>query len=290
MCKLRFLTNIIFISLCFAWFCLSCWAATLVYYRYYIVQKGDTLYDIGKEYNVSVKEIKRKNNLRNDRIYPGQRLIIPIKVNGVYHTVKRYETLWRICKSYEVSMQEVIRLNHLSSPDNIKVGQRIFIPGVSKVIDIDIPEEIIIKKELDEKPGEKQDIIEKDEIQVKSEKKVILIWPIEKEKIHYNYSESQVGIDIFAPAGTTIRAPAEGKVYFSGWLRGYGNTIIIEHKEISLYTCYMHNSVNLVEAGDLVKKGDSIAKIGNTGTEKIMLHFEIRREDGKPVDPLDYLP
>jgi len=274
----------IFILLWLSWFCSSSQAATLIYYRYHIVQKGDTLYDIGKQYGVSIKEIKKKNNLRSDRIYPGQKLIVPIKIKGIYHQVKRYETLWRICKTYRVSMEKVIRLNRLSNPDDIKVGQRLFIPGATRVIDIDIPEEIIVGRRLNTRAEQKRSVSEK------PEKKGSLIWPIEGKISEYRHND--FGIDILAPEGTIIIAPAEGKVYFSGWLRGYGKTIIIEHEELGLYTCYMHNSVNLVEVGDVVKKGNPVAKIGNTGSaEEIKLHFEVRRaEDGKPVDPLDYLP
>ncbi len=257
-------------------------AATLTYYRYHIVQKGDTLSEIGKKYNVDFRKIKKKNNLRSDIIYPGQKLIIPITVKGIYHEVKRYETLWRICKTYGVKMEEVIRLNHLSDPDNIKVGQRLFIPGATKVKNVDIPEEIIIKKERKK--------IDQGSFKKPIESKKFPSWPI-KEKIT-GYKKVDSGIDIFAPVGTNIVAPAEGKVYFSGWLRGYGKTIIIEHKELGLFTCYMHNSVNLVKNEDVVRTGDIIAKIGSTGmAEKVKLHFEIRRaNDGKPVDPLKYLP
>ncbi|MBC7189264.1 M23 family metallopeptidase, partial [Candidatus Aerophobetes bacterium] len=76
-----------------------------------------------------------------------------------------------------------------------------------------------------------------------------------------------------------------------GWLRNYGRTIIIEHKELGLYTCYMHNLINLVEKDQVVKKGEPIARVGNTGTvEEPLLHFEVRRaKDGKPLDPFEYL-
>ena len=146
---------VIFTLLWLSWFCPSSLAATLIYYRYHIVQRGDTLYEISKQYRVSIKEIKKKNNLRSDRIYPGQKLIVPIKVKGVYHQVKRYETLWRISRVYGVSMEEVIRLNRLSNPEHIRVGQRLFIPGASKVIDIDIPEEIIIGRRLNTRVEQK---------------------------------------------------------------------------------------------------------------------------------------
>jgi len=242
----RFTKFVIFaVFVCWTgFFCQFLNAAVLTYYRYYIVQKGDSLWEIGRQYNVTVTEIKKKNNLRTSKIYPGQKLIIPVKVKGVYHTVKKHETLWRICKTYKVSMEEVISLNRLSDPDHIVAGQ----------------------------------------------KKGILIWPVDQKVKPQEYRKSEFGIDIIAPEGTTIVAPARGKVYYSGLLRNYGWTIIIEHQEIGIYTCYMYNMVNLVEKGDVVEQGEPIAKVGKSGAGEAMLHFEVRRaKDGKPVDPLDFL-
>jgi len=283
---------VIFILLWVSFLCPSLEAAILTYYRYYIVQKGDSLWDIGKQYGVSIKDIKRKNNLRTDRIYPGQKLIVPIKVKGVYHEVKRYETLWRICKTYKVSMEEVISLNRLRDPEHIMPGQRLFIPGATKVKKVEIPEKTsIAKKESNPLPEAEKDVIKfSPSLKKTIKRKGLLIWPV-KEGIQA-YRKSEFGIDIIAPEGTTIIAPAKGKVYYSGLLRNYGWTIIIEHSEIGVYTCYMHNSINLVKKGDMVEKTQPIARIGNSGTTKeIMLHFEVRRaKDGKPIDPLEFLP
>ena len=68
----------------------------------------------------------------------------------------------------------------------------------------------------------------------------------------------------------------------------YSRLIIIKHSTAFL-TAYAHNKVMLVKQGDQVKQGEKIAKMGRTGTNKVILHFEIRRH-GKPVDPLKYLP
>jgi len=283
---------IFFILVWISFFCPSLKAAILVYYRYHIVQKGENLWNISKRYGVSVNEIKKKNNLRSDRIYPRQKLIIPIKVKGIYHPVKRYETLWRICKTYGVSMEKVISLNRLQDPNHIMPGQRLFIPGASKVKKIDIPKEIIAagKKDATSTPPEEDKIQPSPTFGETVKGKGFLIWPLEGKAV--SYRRRDFGIDILAPEGTSVVAPAKGKVYYSGLLRNYGWTIIIEHQELGLYTCYMYNSVNLVKKGDLVEKGQPIARIGKSGTAKeAMLHFEVRRaKDGKPMDPLEYLP
>jgi lipoprotein NlpD len=77
-------------------------------------------------------------------------------------------------------------------------------------------------------------------------------------------------------------------VYAGQGLRGYGNLVIVKHNDTYL-SAYAHTSRILVSEQEVVKAGQKIAEIGSTGTDKVKLHFEIRR-NGKPVDPLRYLP
>ena len=285
------LALIISVLIWVSWFCPSLKASQLTYYRYYIVEKGDNLWEISKQYDVSIENIKKKNNLGTDIIRPNQKLVIPVKVEGIYHAVKKYETLWRICKIYGVAMDEVISLNRLPNPNQLALGQKLFIPGASKVKQIDIPEKIIIPEKKDIPiPKQEKEITESSISQKKVQEKEFLIWPVEG-KIKA-YRESGFGIDILALEGASIVATAKGKVWYSDWVRNYGWTIIIEHQELKLYTCYMHNSINLVEKDDLVEQGEDIARIGNSGTaEETMLHFEIRgTKDGKSINPFEYIP
>jgi len=97
------------------------------------------------------------------------------------------------------------------------------------------------------------------------------------------------GIDIAGSSGQPVRAAGPGVVVYSGaGLVGYGELIIIKHNEQWL-SAYGHNRKRLVNEGQNVKAGDQIAEMGRTGTSRDMLHFEIRY-NGKPVDPLQYLP
>ncbi len=96
------------------------------------------------------------------------------------------------------------------------------------------------------------------------------------------------GIDIANSRGTDIVASAKGIVIFSGYKRGYGRTVIIDH-ENGYKTLYAHNSEILVSTGDRVEKGDLIAKMGSTGRSTgSHLHFEIHKND-EPIDPLSIL-
>ena len=84
-------------------------------------------------------------------------------------------------------------------------------------------------------------------------------------------------------------AAGDGKVVYAGsGLRGYGNLVILKHNETYL-TAYAHNQTLLVKEDQTVRKGQRIADMGSSDADKVMLHFEVRR-NGKPVDPAKYLP
>jgi lipoprotein NlpD len=115
-------------------------------------------------------------------------------------------------------------------------------------------------------------------------------WPV-KGKVVGGFSESAnlKGIDIAGNAGQPVFASAPGRVVYAGsGLRGYGKLIIIKHNKTYL-SAYAHNREILVKEGDQVAKGQKIAEMGNTDTDQVKLHFEIRRM-GKPMDPTRYLP
>lgn len=103
-------------------------------------------------------------------------------------------------------------------------------------------------------------------------------------KIVSPYSTATKGVDIEGREGQAIVAAAAGKVAYSGsGLKGYGNLIIIKHADNYL-TAYSHNKINLVKEGDIIKRGQKIAELGKTDSDRPILHFEIRK-NGKPINP-----
>lgn len=113
-------------------------------------------------------------------------------------------------------------------------------------------------------------------------------WPV-KGNIIAKFTESNKGIDIAGTKGTPVLAAAPGKViYNESGFRGYGRLIIIKHNENWL-SAYAHNDKVLVKKDEDIKKGQKIAEMGSSDTDRVKLHFEIRKQ-GKPVDPLKYLP
>jgi lipoprotein NlpD len=116
------------------------------------------------------------------------------------------------------------------------------------------------------------------------------LWPANGPIIqHFTGKNGNNGVDISGRKGTLIRAAANGVVVYAGsGLRGYGQLLIIQHNEVFL-SAYAHNQALLVGEGATVRRGQTVAEMGDTDAESPRLHFEIRR-DGKPVNPLDYLP
>ncbi|MCW2642169.1 MAG: family peptidase [Dactylosporangium sp.] len=110
---------------------------------------------------------------------------------------------------------------------------------------------------------------------------------------YYKVWQLHAGTDIAAPSGQAIYAAADGRVVRAGWNGGYGNYTCISHGNYQgsdLSTCYGHQSAILVSAGQSVRRGELIGRIGTTGASTgAHLHFEVRR-DGTPVNPLSWLP
>ena len=105
----------------------------------------------------------------------------------------------------------------------------------------------------------------------------------------FSESDNRKGVDIGGERGQAVVASASGKVVYSGsGLRGYGKLIIIKHNKTYL-SAYAHNDQVLVKEGQTITRGQKIAEMGNTDTDQVKLHFEVRRF-GKPVDPAKYLP
>jgi len=215
---------------------------------------------------------------------PGKKSAAPKPTGpGVYHTVKKGETFYRICKTYGVDQNEVARANHLADAAAISVGQRIWIPGADKTLSVprapSSGQATNNSRFADPPP---------------SATKGTFILPVATGTITSPFGQRgdsmHEGIDIAAPAGTPILAADDGKVVYEGDdIRGYGNMVIIKHAG-NLTTVYAHNRRNLVKTGDLVRKGQKIAEVGQTGRATgPHCHFEVRIGE-KPVNPEFYLP
>ncbi|HXF75919.1 MAG TPA: LysM peptidoglycan-binding domain-containing M23 family metallopeptidase [Methylomirabilota bacterium] len=199
---------------------------------------------------------------------------------GVYHVVRAGENLYRIGKAYDVPFQELARINGIRDPGQIRVGQKVYIPGAAR----QLPVAIITPAEAPGAPPGAQD-----EEDATSPGLLLPVSGTINSGFGPRGGSFHDGVDIAAPEGTPIRAIAAGEVIYSDQLRGYGNIVILRH-EGGIVSVYAHNQVNLVREGQRVFRGEEIAKVGSTGrVSGPHLHFEIRKNNAAR-DPLQYLP
>jgi lipoprotein NlpD len=115
------------------------------------------------------------------------------------------------------------------------------------------------------------------------------MWPADGRIVATFDEGKNKGIDIAGRAGQGVMAAGAGRVMYAGsGIRGYGNLVIVKHSN-SLLSAYAHNRTILVKEGQSVAKGDKIAEMGDSDSDTVKLHFEIRQQ-GKPVDPSKFLP
>lgn len=114
-------------------------------------------------------------------------------------------------------------------------------------------------------------------------------WPASGPVLGNFEDGKRKGMVIGGKAGDPVFAAADGRVVYAGsGLRGYGNLIIVKHNAQYL-TAYAHNQTLLVKEDQAVRKGQKIAEMGSTDTDRVQLHFEVRKQ-GKPIDPAKSLP
>jgi lipoprotein NlpD len=121
------------------------------------------------------------------------------------------------------------------------------------------------------------------------DREVSWMWPAEGRVVGQFDEGKNKGIDIAGRPGQQVLAAGAGKVMYAGsGIRGYGNLVIVKHSN-GLLSAYAHNRSILVKEGQSVGKGQAIAEMGDSDSESVKLHFEIRQQ-GKPVDPSKFLP
>ena len=204
-----------------------------------------------------------------------------------YYRVKRGDTLARIALDNGQSPRDLAQWNNMSNPNQIEIGDLILVkpPANSKMTVKPIPKTAADTPKTD---APKVDAPKAEPAkEMVAEPGIRLSWPA-KGKVTEDFSEKTKGIDIAGKLGEPVTAASDGKVVYAGnSLRGYGNLVIIKHDNTYL-TAYAHNRTLLVKEGDAVKKGQKIAEMGDTDTNSVKLHFELR-VNGKPVNPTPYL-
>jgi lipoprotein NlpD len=213
-----------------------------------------------------------------------------------YYTVKQGDTLIRIGLDHGQNWRDIMRWNALENPNLIEVGQvlRVAPPSVNAA-----SEEVVVKpvtppgnvagSQVEAKPNpQNQAPAANTPAPEVSEEQLTFMWPVQGNVLAGFDDAKNKGIDIGGKLGEPVLASADGKVVYAGsGLRGYGNLVILKHNNTYL-TAYAHNQTLLVKEDQQVKRGQKIAEMGNSDSEQVKLHFEIRKL-GKPVDPAKLL-
>ncbi|WP_223655069.1 peptidoglycan DD-metalloendopeptidase family protein [Halopseudomonas nanhaiensis] len=227
------------------------------------------------------------------------------------HTVQRGETLYQIAFRYGTDWQSVAGYNNLRQPYTIYPGQQLRVaPGQTprRTAATPVPPKqpspspsAPITRAPAAAPSATRTIPAPTPAQSTPSRSAGTIsvpakvsgwaWPADGPLIARFQSGNSLskGIDIAGTLGQPIKAAADGAVVYAGrGLLGYGDMIIVKHDDTFL-SAYAHNSKLMVSEGEQVKRGQVIAEMGSSGTDRVKLHFEIRQK-GKPVDPLGHLP
>lgn len=276
----------------------------------YVVKKGDTLYSIGLEYGYDYKDIAQANNIPAPySIKVGQTLklsglddktaektgtansdgVVTYPINGEPNTSASTTTTSSTTQANTppkiVALSEPKAIREPYSDEALKKTAPIAPPKVIEKPVVATTEKPVAAAPATTKPDSKPDTSKPD---LESTEDIDWAWPT-KGKVVANFNESSnKGLDIAGTTGQAITAAAPGKVIYSGSdLRGYGKLVIIKHNKAYL-SVYAHNSAIVVKEGQQVTRGQKIAEMGNTDSDTVKLHFEIRRQ-GKSVDPSKYL-
>ncbi|SAL56809.1 lipoprotein NlpD [Caballeronia cordobensis] len=199
-----------------------------------------------------------------------------------FYRVERGDTVSKIARANRTTVNNIKRWNGLTNPDAIEVGQvlRIAPPaGSASAAESSAAGAASAKSEASAEALS----------QNKAGPGVTLVWPAQGSVIRGFDGKNSKGIDIANAAGTPVVAAATGNVVYAGnGLRGYGNMLIVKHDDEYL-TAYAHNRALLVKEGQTVQQGQQIAEMGDTDSNRTMLHFEVRYM-GRSTDPARYLP
>jgi len=203
-----------------------------------------------------------------------------------FYRVERGDTLSKIARSHRQSVQNIARWNNLTNPDTIEVGQvlRVEPPNGAAATSGAVRSDGSGSASATPRPAPGDNAAS-----AAPASPISLVWPTSGSVIRGFDGGNSKGIDISAPAGTPVVAAAAGTVVYAGnGLRGYGNLLILKHNTEYL-TAYAHNRALFVKEGDTVAQGQKIAEVGDTDTNRVMLHFELRYQ-GRSIDPSRALP
>jgi murein DD-endopeptidase MepM/ murein hydrolase activator NlpD len=258
--------------------------------RRHLVARKETVYGISRRYGVPVRSVIDANRLVPPySLRIGQTLLIPVLRA---HVVTKGETVYSISRRYGVELSALVRLNRVAPPYTIKPAQRLALPdtrpAAAPALGVPAGKTLApVAKALAAVRPARPTLAAIPQPPPRAGSK--FLWPV-KGRVILGYGPKRDGlhndgINIKAPRGTAVRAAENGVVAYSGnELRGFGNLLLIKHAG-GWVTAYAHTEQVLVRRGDKVRRGQTIGRVGSTGSvASPQLHFEVRKGT-RAVDP-----
>ena len=255
----------------------------------HILQKGETLYGVSRQYNVPAEALMRVNNIDNpDKVKAGQKIRIP----DVY-TVLKGDTLYGIARKLNISIDTLLSANKLDNNSKIQAGQTLYIPsnGSSVVTSSGSTTTVVEKTTTIIAPG--ISITENDFGTLKPledprgfEKKKVdstIIWPVSVKDISY-LTGKVYGVLITSGAGEKVKSISSGTVISTGPYRGFGQVVFLQSKTGYIY---VYGGLDGIKAkpGQTLSFGDEIGTLGSDSLSGMpRLYFMVYNRD-IPVDP-----
>jgi lipoprotein NlpD len=235
---------------------------------YYTVKQGDTLVRIGLESGQAWRDIAKWNNLENaNLIETGQ--VLRVVPPGIDPTAA-------MTKPVASAKVEAKPLGAAASAASAASGAS---AASAPSVPASAPPVPAVSSTAPAPPAAPST----------SDDDIVWSWPA-AGSVTTNFDENRTkGMAISGKIGDPVYAAADGRVVYAGsGLRGYGNLVIVKHNNTYL-TAYAHNSVLLVKEDQAVRRGQKIAEMGSSDSDRVQLHFEIRKLS-KPIDPARLLP
>ncbi len=242
--------------------------------QYYISAKGDTLSGLAAQSGIDPALLMAANDLAGNDLPEGTLLVLPLEPLQPA-IVQSGDTLWSIGREYGVGVADMLDCNESLDAERLYPGMTVYVP---------LPEEQSVVE------GPMQ--AEYPAVAALASRGSALTWPVEgviSSRYGWRDTGFHYGLDIAADTGSPIKAALSGQVIEAGWKNNaYGYTVMVDHGN-GLKTLYGHASALLVQDGERVRQGDSIALVGSTGNSTgPHLHFEVR-VNNICTDPMEYL-
>ncbi|MDD2351192.1 MAG: peptidoglycan DD-metalloendopeptidase family protein [Synergistaceae bacterium] len=246
----------------------------------YIVKEGDTLWSVAERFGLGADTIIGSNSPeKTNTLLPGTVLRIPDR-EGIFVKIPEDESVERLSSLYGTKIDQVCAANGIGPGSPLSSGRELFLPGANYAAVIQT---------------------ESGMVKIASGREHLLrnalVWPVRgrvsslfgwRSLSYASAGSFHSGLDIVAPYGRAIVSAMDGVVVYSGWMGGYGKTVVIDHA-YGITTLYGHCSELAVQKGDPVYSGQIISYVGSTGRSTgSHLHFEVRKNN-LPVDPLSAL-